>query len=98
MALIRGEKERNTIKMLRQTILRTSRDLVAILLASSVVFSGAQTAPTKSATPAQSAAPAHASAAAVRPAPVVWQGSQANRLSSRAEMYYEAAWGVGEPA
>jgi hypothetical protein len=34
-------------------------------------------------------------AAAARPAPV-WQGSQANRLSQRAEMYYEGVWGVGE--
>jgi len=29
------------------------------------------------------------------PAPV-WQGSAANRLSRRAEMYYEGVWGVGE--
>ena len=34
-------------------------------------------------------------AAAAQPAPV-WQGSQANRLSRRAEMYYEGVWGVGE--
>ena len=29
------------------------------------------------------------------PAPV-WHGSQANRLSQRAEMYYEGVWGVSE--
>ncbi len=49
----------------------------------------------QSAKPAQAAAPAQASAAAVRPAPV-WIGSQPNRVSRRAEMYYEGAWGVGE--
>ena len=49
----------------------------------------------QSTTPAQSAAPAQPSAPAARQAPV-WQGSQANRLSQRAEMYYEGVWGVGE--
>jgi hypothetical protein len=44
-------------------------------------------ATTQSATPAQSA-PA-------RSAPA-WQGSQANRLSQRAERYYEGVWGVDE--
>jgi hypothetical protein len=44
--------------------------------------------------PAQAAAPAHSSAPA-GPAPV-WQGSQLNRLSQRAEMYYEGAWGVDD--
>jgi hypothetical protein len=51
-------------------------------------------APAKSATPAQSAAPAQP-AATGQPAPV-WRGSQANRLSARAEMYFEGVWGVGE--
>lgn len=49
---------------------------------------------------AQSAAPTHGaapSAAPGKPAPApVWQGSQLNRLSGRAEMYYEGVWGVGE--
>ena len=45
----------------------------------------------KSATPAVSGS----SAPAARRAPV-WQGSQLNRLSRRAEMYYEGVWGVGE--
>lgn len=45
----------------------------------------------KSAAPAQTTAPAPAR----RPAPV-WQGSQANRLSRRAEMYYQGVWGIGE--
>ena len=44
-------------------------------------------ATTQSATPAQDAA--------ARPAPA-WQGAQANRLSRRAEMYYEGVWGVAE--
>ena len=34
-------------------------------------------------------------APAARPAPA-WRGSQVNRLSGRAEMYYQGAWGVGE--
>ena len=50
-------------------------------------------APAQSAPPAQAAAPANSSAPAARPAPV-WQGFQLNRLSQRAEMYYEGAWGV----
>jgi len=53
------------------------------------------TAPAQSAPPAQAAAPAHSSAPAGQPAPV-WQGSQLNRLSQRAEMYYQGAWGVDE--
>ncbi|HUD65215.1 MAG TPA: hypothetical protein VMQ17_11580 [Candidatus Sulfotelmatobacter sp.] len=71
--------------MLKQVILRSRRPLVAILLVSSVVFSGAQSAPPQSSQ----------SAGKPTPAPV-WQGSQANRLSGRAEMYYEGVWGVGE--
>ncbi len=48
-------------------------------------------APAQPATPAQNPTPA-------KPAtkPPVWQGSQANRLSQRAEKYYEGVWGVGE--
>jgi len=49
----------------------------------------------QSAAPSQGVAPAQPSAATGRPAPV-WQGSQVNRLSRRAEMYYEGVWGVGE--
>jgi hypothetical protein len=52
------------------------------------------TAPAQSAMPTQGAAPAQPGATG-QPAPV-WRGSQANRLSSRAEMYFEGAWGVGE--
>jgi hypothetical protein len=70
------------------------KPLVAILFASCAVFSGAQSTPPRSATPAQAVIPAQPSAAG-RPAPV-WQGSQANRLSRRAEMYYEGVWGIGE--
>jgi len=49
----------------------------------------------QSAAPTQGAAHAQPSAPAGQPAPV-WQGSQVNRLSRRAEMYYEGVWGVGE--
>jgi hypothetical protein len=92
--------------MLKQAILRTYRALVAILLASSLVFSGAQSAPPQSSENAAKPAPAHLvapaqaapiqpSAPAGRPAPA-WQGSQLSRVSQRAEMYYEGVWGVGE--
>ena len=100
--------------MLKQALLRGHRPLVLILFVSTVVSSGAQSAPpqssqnptgkpasaaakpaAQSATPAPAVAPNHASAAAGRPAPS-WQGSQVNRLSRRAEMYYEGVWGVGE--
>src|SRR5579862_4985540 len=80
--------------MLKERMLHTYRASVGILLASSMALSGAQSAPPQSTTPAQ-AAPAKASAPAVKPAPL-WQGSQLKRLSRRAEMYYEGAWGVGE--
>ena len=52
-------------------------------------------APAQSAPPAESAAPARSSAPTARSAPV-WQGSQLTRLSQRAEMYYQGAWGVDE--
>ena len=52
-------------------------------------------APSQSATAAQAVAPARPGATAVRPAPV-WQGSQINGLSRRAERYYQGVWGVGE--
>ena len=48
---------------------------------------GQSPAPAQSATPAKAPAPA-------QPAP--WQGSQLNRLSRRAETYYEGVWGVSE--
>ncbi len=81
--------------MLNQGILRIRQPLVAILLVSCVVFSGAQSAPPQSAKPAQASTPAQSSAAAGRPAPA-WAGDQLNRLPRRAEMYYEGVWGVGE--
>jgi hypothetical protein len=80
--------------------LRKNRDslLLTAILASGILFLPArtqtQTAPA-TATPAQAVAPARPSAAATRPAPV-WQGSQLNRLSHRAELYYEGVWGVSE--
>jgi hypothetical protein len=73
--------------------------MLLVMVASSVLVSGAlevlsAQAP-KSATPAQAVAPAGPSAAAGQPAPA-WEGSQLNRLSHRAEMYYEGVWGVSE--
>jgi len=56
---------------------------------------GAQTVPPQSGTPAQTASPAQAGAPVGRPA-AAWQGSQVNRLSRRAEMYYEGVWGVSD--
>ena len=52
-------------------------------------------APAQTGAPAQGTASSHPSVPAARPA-AVWQGSQVNRLSPRAEMYYEGVWGVGE--
>src|SRR4029077_8077854 len=87
--------------MSKQAILRSHRPLVAILLASSVVFSVAQSAPPQSSQNASKPAPATAKPAgatqSATPARApVWQGSQINRLSRRAEMYYQGVWGVGE--
>ena len=72
-------------KRLKRAILHSHRPLLAILFVSSVVFSGARSAPPQTFQNAGKPAPAPA-----------WQGSQVNRLSRRAEMYYETAWGVGE--
>jgi hypothetical protein len=56
----------------------------------------AKTGGAQSSTPAQ-AAPAQTGVQAGKPVPPpVWQGSQVNRLSRRAEMYYEGVWGVGD--
>jgi hypothetical protein len=52
-------------------------------------------APQSTTQPAQAVASAESGAAANQPVPV-WQGSQLDRLSRRAEMYYEAVWGVSE--
>lgn len=71
--------------MRKQPNLGTRRVLAAIFLVSSTAFSGAQSASSQSSQNAGKPAPAPA-----------WQGSQANRLSRRAEMYYESVWGVGE--
>ncbi len=49
----------------------------------------------QSSAPAKQAARAQASAPSARPV-TVWRGAQANRLSPRAEMYFEGVWGVGE--
>ena len=60
-----------------------------------VAQGGQSSAPSPSAAPAQAAPPAQPGTPAVRPAPV-WQGRQLNRLSRRAEMYYQGVWGVEE--
>lgn len=78
--------------MLKQTTPRVHWPLVAVLFASSVVFSGAQSAPPQSSQNAGTPAPAQAKPA---PAPV-WKGTQAEGISGRAETYYETVWGVGE--
>jgi len=82
---------------LNRLVWTTEGTLSAAILAVSIAFSTAfaQSPPSQSATPAQGVAPAQPSAPAGRPAPV-WQGSQLNRLSPRAEMYYQGVWGVGE--
>jgi hypothetical protein len=49
----------------------------------------------RSTTPAQAVGSSQPSSPAAQPAPV-WQGTQVNQLSRRAEMYYEGVWGVGE--
>ena len=67
----------------------------AIVLSVSVFAGGLcvlSVAAAQSATPTQGASDTQPAA---QPAPV-WQGSQVNRLSRRAEMYYEGVWGVGE--
>ena len=70
------------------------------LVLSALLFSHVSAAPVQSTAPAQTGTEAksatpRSNASTTRPA-VAWQGSQANRVSRRAEMYYEGAWGVGE--
>lgn len=76
-----------------------ARRMLLTTVASSVLVSGAlevmsAEAP-QSATPTQTVSAPQPNAAAGRPAPA-WQGSQISRMSRRAEMYYEGAWGVSE--
>jgi len=85
MVALTGVRGMGKIRMRNQTNLGTHRVLAAILLASSISFSAVQPAPPQSSQNAGKPAPAPA-----------WHGSQVNRLSPRAEMYYEGAWGVGE--
>ena len=80
--------------MLNATRTWARKSVLAGILASTVIWRVPAQSPV-TATPAQAVAPAQPSAPAGRPAPV-WQGSEANHLSRRAEMYYEGAWGVGE--
>jgi hypothetical protein len=98
VALTKVRTGEDKSKMVKQVLVRGHRPLAAILFASSVVFSGAQSTPsssTQNASKATQAPPAQPKASAATPVPV-WQGAQANRLSRRAEMYYESVWGVGE--
>lgn len=71
--------------------LKTEMPLAVVIAVGIFVSNG----PAQSAPPTQAAAPTNSSAPAGRPAPV-WQGYQLNRLSQRAEMYYEGAWGVDD--
>lgn len=72
--------------MRNQPSLGTYWILAALFLASSVALSTAQSSPLPR--PSQNAN---------KPGPApAWQGAQLKRLSQRAEMYYETAWGVGE--
>lgn len=77
--------------MLKNAILHSYRASVAFVLASAVLFSGAQSAPPS----AQTVAQAHSSAPAAAEGPA-WRGAQLKKVSSRAAMYYEGLWGVGE--
>lgn len=62
------------------------RILTLIFVVSSVAFSTAQSSPLS-----------QSSQNVSKPAPApAWQGAQLTRLSQRAEMYYETAWGIGE--
>ena len=91
-----GVDMRSNPKMLKRSILRYHRTLVAMLLVCAVgLLSGAQSDPPKAANPTQAVPPDQSNVKAARPAPV-WQGSVANRLSQRAERYYKGVWGVGE--
>jgi hypothetical protein len=61
------------------------RILTAIFLVTTVALSTAQSSPLPQ------------SQNASKPAlPPAWQGAQLTRLSQRAEMYYETAWGISE--
>jgi hypothetical protein len=88
MKLAREQREQASLKeskVRRQKNLGPAPILAAITLASAVVFSPAQSALSQSSQNTRQSISGPA-----------WQGSQGNRLSQRAEMYYEGAWGVGE--
>jgi len=82
-----------------QSFRKMSALLVSVIASGILVAGGAAQspapAPAQSGTPTQSVAPAQPSAPPARPAPAL-QGAQVSRLSRRAEMYYEGAWGVSE--
>ena len=70
-------------------LLRILAGIILVFPASTQTQTGPAVAP-----PAQTATKAQVPAKAAEPAP--WQGSQLNRVSRRAEMYYEGVWGVSE--
>ena len=82
------------------------RTLIAMLLASSVVFSDAQSVPPQSSPNTGKAAPVTAKPAgatqSTKPgapaggAAAAWHGAQLSGLSRKADMYYEGVWGVSE--
>ena len=64
--------------------------------AQAAVAQDSQSSPPATSSPlGQAVTPARPGAQAVRPSPV-WQGRQLNRLSRRAQMYYQGVWGVEE--
>jgi hypothetical protein len=85
----------NSYRWFRKMLLPLASVIASGLLVAGVAGQSPAPAPPQSATPAQAVAPTQPNAPAGLPAPV-WQGSQLNRLSRRAEMYYEGIWGVGE--
>jgi len=79
--------------------MRRKRLLLAVMLSATVLAGGFWVSIAEPAGGGQSPAPAKPVAPAQTAAPTrqpVWQGSSLTRLSQRAEMYYESAWGVGD--
>jgi hypothetical protein len=69
--------------------------LLGGMLGGTALPAQSQAAGQSTAPPAQTGTPSRSSAAAAQAAPA-WRGAQVDRLSRRAEMYYEGVWGVGE--
>lgn len=85
----------NNYRCFPKILLPLASVIAGALLGAGLAAQSPAPAPAQSAALAQALAPTQSGAPAGQPAPV-WQGSQAKRLSGRAEMYYEGVWGVGE--